>query len=379
MTLLCTPQFGDLSEVDHGSHKTLYDSQGRLCYIDVDWKAPLVPGAPTLISYHNFQETPKNLHEILAQMKRRPAAFYKIATLANSTLDACRMLEFVRAHSNVIGLCMGQLGEMTRILAPCFGTPIMYAPLTLETQTAPGQLPFHDLVSTYRFRKLNTSTALYGLIGDPVSHSIGHEFHNQFFDQKGINAVYVKMRVHSEELAAFLGAAKNLNFKGLSVTMPLKEKILPFLDQIDPVAQAIGAVNTVVFQKGKMIGYNTDAEAARIALETLGPLDSQKVAILGRGGAAKAIAFALEKAGASVATFTRALEEFASDYTILINATPSPMPLDPSLIIPGKKIMDLSLLETPFLHKARKKGCSCLSGYPMYLHQALQQQFLWGN
>src|SRR6185437_13162580 len=173
-----------------------------------------------------------------------------------SSLDALRMLEFVRKHSNVIGLCMGELGQITRILAPVVGTPLMYAPISAPIL---GQLEYRVLVNTYRFRELDPQTAIYGLIGNPVTQSIGHEFHNRYFQHLKQNAVYVKIPLHLQELEAFLTYAKRLPFQGLSVTMPFKEKIIPFLDEIDPVAKEIGAVNTLLFRAGKIWGYNTDA------------------------------------------------------------------------------------------------------------------------
>lgn len=374
MTLLCTPVKGDLTEINHGTHKTLHDQEGNLRYTDSDWKLVKEGALPDIISYHDYEETPEDLEGILATLKQHPAKLYKIATQAKSSLDALRMLEFVRQHKNVIGLCMGELGQITRILAPVVGTPIMYAPLTAQTQTAPGQLEYDVLMSTYHFRELNEATAIYGLIGNPVVQSIGHEFHNRYFQETKHNAVYVKIPLHSHELGAFFDYARRLPFHGLSVTMPLKERILPFLDEIAPQAKEIGAVNTLLFKAGKIWGYNTDAAGA---LAALGEVNRQKIVILGRGGVAKAIAYATQKAGAAVSCFGRELQATGS-YDILINATPSPMPIDPGWILPGKKVMDVGLQETPFLRAAREKGCHCIPGMAMYVHQALAQQQLWG-
>ena len=121
-----------------------------------------------IFSYHNFSHTPENLEEILQEMQKTPATYYKIATMAHSTLDSLRMLALMKAHPNLIGVCMGKKGEITRILGPVFGCPIIYASLNADWQSAPGQLTARELCDTYRFRTLNPSTALYGLIGDPV-------------------------------------------------------------------------------------------------------------------------------------------------------------------------------------------------------------------
>lgn len=380
MTLLCAPLNGDLSETDLGTHKILKDAQGTLRFIDIDWKTPTVHDTPLIISSHNFEETPKDLEAHLSYMQKQKADLYKIATMASSTLDALRMLDFVRRHPNVIGICMGPLGSITRILAPVFQTPIMYA----SKDNLPnhlGQLSLDTLLNVYHFRKLNPSTKLFGLIGDPVDQSIGHIFHNDAFRQASQNAVYVKMVIKPDELAEFLDYAKKLKFSGLSVTMPLKEAILPHLDAIDPEAQAIGAVNTLSFKDGKIKGFNTDASGA---LKALGPCLGKKAVLLGSGGVSKAIAYALKKAGAEVVIASRTpkegcitFDQIPTRYEILINATPHPMPLSSEKIVAQTTVMDVSIKETTLLHEARAKGCVCISGYLLYLHQALEQQLIW--
>jgi 3-dehydroquinate dehydratase/shikimate dehydrogenase len=380
MTLLCAPAGADLSEANLGSHKILKDAQGDVRFIDVDWKDPEIAGAPLIVSCHNFEETPADLDQVLAWLQERPADLYKIATTAHSTLDALRMLEFVKNHPGVIGLCMGPLGAITRILAPVVGTPLMYACVD-DTPNPLGQLSVSTLEEVYHFRALNRATRLYGLIGDPVEASIGHRFHNDAFRKAGENAVYLKMAVRPSELKEFLVYAQKLDFKGLSVTMPLKEAILPYLDEIDPEAQAIGAVNTLVFEDGKIKGFNTDGSGA---LKALGDVAGKKAVVLGAGGASKAIVYALRQAGAEVVAANRSLkpgyiglDEVPNQYDILINATPHPLPLEPAKIVPGSTVMDISINETTLLHEARAKGCVCLSGSLMYRHQAEEQQLKW--
>lgn len=375
MTLLCASSGADLSEVDYGTHKTLIDSQGHLRFIDVDWKETLVPGAPLIISYHNFEETPTDLEAILSLLQAREASFYKIATMAHSTLDALRMLEFVSLHPKVIGICMGPLGQITRILAPVFGTPLMYA--SMDELSPVGQVPLETLLNTYHFRNLHPQTPLFGLIGDPIDASIGHLFHNATMKE----AVYVKMAVKPSELGSFLAYAKKLNFRGLSVTMPLKEAVIPYLDAIDPEAEKMGAVNTLLFQEGKIKGFNTDGKGA---LAALGNIIGKKIVIIGAGGASKAIAYALRAARAKVTVANRTpkegavlLNQIPGDYDILINTTPHPMPIDPSKIIPGSTVMDIAIKQTTLLQESLAKGCVCISGYPLYLHQAMEQQRIW--
>ncbi|MBS0649120.1 MAG: shikimate dehydrogenase [Verrucomicrobia bacterium] len=393
MTLLCAPVKKmktttkvDLQEIDEEGFKTII---GKAAYIDIDWKTKTLPSGKVIVSYHNFEETP-DLDDILKilQEAHPQAHFYKIATMARSTLDSLRMMEFLQKHPGVIGLCMGELGTITRICAPLFQVPIMYAPLQEEEKNAPGQLLVDQLQEIYHFRALNPQTKIFGLIGDPVYRSIGHLFHNDFFRRHHRNAVYVKMVIKPEELAPFFTAIKKLPFAGLSVTAPLKEAILPFIDVIDPKAQAIGAVNTLAFRNNKVYGYNTDGDAA---LDILGNARNKTLVVLGAGGAAKAIIYTAVQRGCHVVIVNRTpekAEELARlmgcawskkipSYDILVNTTSVSMPIDAQAILSGKIVMDIAVYETEFLKEAQRKGCFVLNGFPMFFQQALAQQAIW--
>lgn len=393
MTLLCAPvkelqstDKVDLQEVDHGSHKTIH---GKDCFIDIDWKTKTLPAGKVIVSYHNYEETP-DLEAVLQMLKEaQPQAhFYKIATMARSTLDSLRMLKFLQGHPQMIGLCMGDLGMLTRICAPIFQVPLMYAPLQEEDKNAPGQLLASQLCEIYHFRSLNSETKIFGLIGDPVHRSIGHLFHNDFFRTHHRNAVYVKMNVKSEELSEFFSCIKNLPFAGLSVTAPLKEAVIPFIDEVDPNAAAIGAVNTLAFRKGKIYGYNTDGDAA---LDVLGDVRNKILVVLGAGGAAKAIIYMAIQRHCTVVIVNRTsekAEELAHlmgcqwsitvpPYDILVNTTSASMPIDANEILPGKIVMDIAVYETEFLKEAQRKGCTVINGFPMFFQQALAQQAIW--
>ncbi|HEX2578887.1 MAG TPA: type I 3-dehydroquinate dehydratase [Rhabdochlamydiaceae bacterium] len=378
----------DFIELDQGSHKCVYQ-QGRLQYVDVDWKNSALPSGDVLVSYHNFEETP-NLEAILKilQITHPKAHLYKIATMAHSTLDSLLMLEFLQRHPGIIGLCMGELGAITRILAPIFQVPIVYAPLSVEEKNAPGQLLVDQLCEIYHFRTLNPETKIYGLIGDPVFRSIGHLFHNEEFKKSGKNAVYLKMVVKPDELSEFFRLAKKLPFAGLSVTAPLKEAVLPFVNILDPEAEAIGAVNTLTFKNGKIEGCNTDGEAA---MDVLGDVKDRSIVVLGAGGASRAILYTALKRGARATVVNRApakaqalacrlgcqWSEKIPAYDILINATSTSMPIKEGEIQEGKCVMDIALYETEFLKAAREKQCECLDGFHMYFQQALAQQEKW--
>lgn len=316
-------------------------------------------------AFHDYEKTPDALPSLLTKMRKTSADLYKIAVYARSSLDLLRLLELSLNNPDLIAVSMGEIGSPSRVLAPVFGSPLMYAPLSLEEANAPGQIPLSDLVSIYGFRRLNPNTQIFALLGNPVAHSIGHLFHNEIFQKEKQNAVYVKIPVTKEEIGPFLAQAKYLKFCGFSITMPLKEAVLPFLDHIDDEARQIGAVNTVVLQDGKHHGFNTDGKAA---LDALGDVQRKKITLLGKGGAARAIAFEAQKRGGVIVQ---------QGYDILINCTPNPMPISSDKIIPNTAVMDLSLKETTLLHEARAKGCSVLNGHPMYVKQALMQQSLW--
>lgn len=340
------------------------------------------PQVKVILSYHDFEKTPLNLDLLYEEIARFPAFAYKIATFANSTLDALRMLLLVKKRSNVIGLCMGQKGMPTRILGPVVGNFIDY--VSLGDSSAPGQLEIEELIAIYRYPQLNRETALYALIGDPVEASIGHLFHNAFFTRERINAVYFKMPLKKEELPQFFALARQLPFVGISVTMPLKEAVLPDL----------GAINTLLFHKGEIQGYNTDGKGAADALERKILLKGKKLVLIGAGGAAKAIAKEAVERGAKLFVVNRTAEKAIAiagekgggleslaeiDYDLIVNTTPEEMPINPDWILPKAVVMDIKSVprETPFLLKAQEKGCQIVYGIEMFINQAIAQQKIW--
>src|SRR5579862_3585993 len=375
-------------------------------YVDIEYDtnpifieriAKRYPQVRIILSYHHFTETPEDLSSILSLMRSPFAYAYKIAAMARTTCDALRMLLWVREQKNIrlSGIGMGSEGQITRILGPVFGNFIDYAPL--EEMTAPGQITISELHSLYHYSLLNPSTELYGLIGDPIEGSRSHWTHNAVMREQQWNAVYVKMRVVKEELSHFLSLAKACGFLGLSVTMPLKEQVFPFLEHMDEDVTTIKAANTLCFLKTHLYGYNADGKGALDALETKGCVKGKRIVLLGAGGAARAIAFEAKRRGASLIILNRTkeralalakdldcraggLEDFQQEkYDIVINATPDPLPIDPAFLIPCTIAMDIKNRPnlTAFLQAAQKKGCILVFGYEMFMHQAAQQFRLW--
>ncbi len=352
-------------------------------FVDLPFGVDVDLPVKRICSYHDEEQTP-DLDALYKKLQTCQADYYKIATHANSSLDALRMLQFVRT-TKIIGLCMGEMGVITRILAPIFGALWTYAPIHQGQTTAPGQLLLDELAQTYRYRAHSQKTALYGLIGDPVSKSVSHKTHNFAFKELGVDAVYVKMPVKQEELLPFLTLCEEVGFKGLSVTMPLKEQI-----------QEGEAINTIGFQESKISYWNTDGVGALDALEKKIEVAGKKIVILGAGGAAIPIAREAKKRGARVLianrTFERAekvasnigvealpLAEFASNgYDILINCTSTcPVPIEE--LLEKRVVMDIIIRPkmTSLLEAAEKKGCTLVYGLDMFLQQAIQQFCHW--
>jgi 3-dehydroquinate dehydratase / shikimate dehydrogenase len=340
-----------------------------------------------ILSYHDFQKTPKNLDALYSCMQKLPADLYKIAVTANTPIDALYVASFVKkSKGNLIAVSMGPLGQITRILAPVIGSYLTYASLEVGEH---GQLSARELQSKYRFSLLSKKSKVYALIGDPVDLSISDVTHNQFFAEEQIDAVYVKIPVKKKELASFLQEAKN-HFLGLSVTMPLKEDIMEHLSDIDHEAHLIGAVNTLVLQDGSWKGYNTDGIGALTALEEKGLVAGKAIAIIGTGGAAKAIAYEANKRGAILSVISRspqkarALEnqlkirrQESAAYDVIINCTPADHP--GIAITPGAVVMDIKTVphKTEFLLEAEYLGCSLVYGHSMFIEQAMGQFALW--
>ena len=354
------------------------------------------PETKLVLSYHNFESAPDDLERVLAAMQKVPAFHYKIAVMVRSASEALRLLVFGKRHPEVSVIPMGERGAFGRVLGPVVGNQLNYARLEGAAGTAPGQLTVRELEEVYRFGALNRETAIYGLIGDPVEPSVGHRHHNGVFRKRGVNAVYVKMAVQPDELVEFMPLAQAIGIRGLSVTMPLKEKVLPFVDRLDPTAQQIGAVNTLLFEGGEVRGANTDGVGALDAIEVKGAVRGKRMVVIGAGGAARAIAFEALQRGAEVTILNRTVErgealaarwgckagglaDVPSDVEILVNGSPDPLPIDPTILRAGMVVMDVVYVprETALLKEARERGCQVVYGEEMFVRQAAGQTALW--
>ena len=358
-------------------------------------------GVPSkvLLSAHDFKGTPASVREMKVA-DRDGVAAVKLAARANTIPDSVRLLGLARNSKNFVAVPMGEIGLPARILALREGSALAYAPV--GAPTAPGQVSLREMMHLYRAHELTRSTRVFGVIGDPVGHSLSPLLHNTGFIARDVDAVYLPFLVHG--LKDFLGAVEPLGIRGFSVTLPHKETILKYLKECDPLAAEIGAVNTVMVRRdGSLYGSNTDYVGVLRALEAKMPLRGSRVLVFGAGGAARSAAFALARAGAHVAicarreqmgkNLARAVDgEFlrrralrSEKFEAIINATPVGM-YPHSKISPlsarelnCRIVMDLIYrpLDTELLKIARKKGISTVSGVDMFLAQGFAQWELW--
>src|SRR3990172_6909981 len=253
-------------------------------YVDVEHdgiqhiRRDTVHRVPTkiIVSYHNFRETPGDLTDIYKKLSQSGADILKIITHANNITDNVRIYRLLQqSQMTLISFCMGELGIISRILYKRFGSYLTFASLRTGKESAPGQISIHELLNTYQAQKQDKHSAIYGLIGNPVSHSISPIIHNTLFREIHFNSIYFPFKV--DNIGDFMKEFRGLDVKGYSVTIPHKDSVINHLDAIDPIAKKIGAVNTIVNMNGQLVGYNTDGEAAIKVLEGVNQVSAKSL------------------------------------------------------------------------------------------------------
>ncbi len=375
-----------------------------------------------ICSHHDFNGVPKNLDEIYDKLKTTNADILKIAIQTDDITDSIavwKMLECAKKENKqIVPIAMGEAGKWTRILGLAHGAFMTYASLKSGKETASGQISAKDLIETYRVKELDEQTEIYGIIGNPVLHSLSPFMHNAAFKFHNLNAVYIPFEVKNLDgfIRRFLRKETReieLNFKGFSVTIPHKQAIIKYLDSIDETAKKIGAVNTIKIENGKLCGSNTDVQGFIEPLKNAyGDLRDAKVAVFGSGGAARACLYALKKEEAEVTIFARdlkkaeslsnefqvELKEFSktknqrpktnfNKFDILVNTTPLGMkgefenetPLSAGQIENVKLVYDLvyNPFETRLLKEAKSIGVSTIGGLAMLAAQGAAQFKIW--
>jgi 3-dehydroquinate dehydratase / shikimate dehydrogenase len=362
--------------------------------------ARLRAGAYLLLSYHNYGGTPPRLESVVKRMARIPADGYKIVTTARKPSDTSRVLEVARENPRLpmVVLAMGEPGFPTRVLSPAFGAIYTYAAPNAASGTAAGQVSARQLRSLYRVGKFSRDAKIYGVIGDPISQSISPHVHNRAFQHRRIDSVYLPFLVNPGRLKDFFVMATDLPLAGFSVTIPHKQKIMRYLDIIDPVARRIGAVNTVWRKGGKWRGANTDAAGVTEPLARRLRLAKSSILVVGNGGAARGAAFALAAAGTKLTITGRNLDRVRAlatacgaeplsrdqaesrKFDAVVHATPLGMApnLDKCFFngsIPGGLVFDMvyNPVDTLLLRRARSLGAETIAGLEMFLEQAARQ------
>ena len=352
-----------------------------------------------LLSVHDFARTPALPRNVTALACGGVDAV-KVAGAARTIADSLRLLRLARHSKALVAVPMGEIGLPARVLALRAGSALAYAPVA--EATAPGQVALDELKRLYRAHQLTRSTRIYGVIGDPIGHSLSPLLHNTGFIARHIDAVYLPFLVH--KLRDFIDSVPELGIRGFSVTLPYKQSICKYLDECDPLADDIGAVNTVTVRRdGSLFGGNTDYVGALRALEKIVQLKGSRVLIFGAGGSARAAAFALNRAGSTVAICARrdsaakSLARAVGGETIrrrtlrtqyfdaILNATPigmhpkeSASPLAPSELN-CRVVMDFVYRpqKTQLLKTAARKGIATISGVEMFLAQGIAQWEMW--
>jgi 3-dehydroquinate dehydratase/shikimate dehydrogenase len=377
-----------------------------------------------IVSYHNMREVPADLEKIYKHMCGQDADVVKIAVRAQHPKDNLRILELMKKSPRpTVAFCMGDMGMPSRLLGAKFGAPFTYAAFNKERGIAPGLLSFAELKKVYFYDRINAETKVFGVLGDPVGHSLSPLIHNLAFRHLGINAVYLPFRVPKPELADALKAFMQIPVQGYSVTIPHKEEAAELARHKDEAVVRVKAANTLIRSGDDFSSYNTDYQGIIDTLRTYLPttftgpealpskqiqttlpepasLSSKVVLVLGAGGIGRAVAHALRAESALVSITNRTSErglalaeevggrfiEWQGRHSVLcdvvVNCTSVGMhpdvddsPLHPSFLKPGLVVFDtIYTPETTLLVKeARLRGCQVITGVELFVRQAAQQ------
>src|ERR1700761_7407257 len=216
-------------------------------------------GVALIISWHDFQTT-KDLDGIFERIRPYEPEFIKVVSTAKSLSDNVVMMQFLERsgdHANMVGLCMGDQGVISRVLAVRAGSAFTFAAAVEGEETAPGQMAARTLTDMYRIAQIDTATRIYGVVGNPIKHSLSPLMMNTAFHRETVNGVYLALQ--TSKLTDLLTVVRELPVSGLSVTMPLKQEVLKHLENMDPISSKVGACNTIVRNHdGKLYGFNTD-------------------------------------------------------------------------------------------------------------------------
>ncbi|MCD4831986.1 MAG: shikimate dehydrogenase [Anaerohalosphaeraceae bacterium] len=374
------------------------------------------PKTKLILSAHNFKSKFQNARKLHSEITALfPDCIAKLAYKAENINDCFEAFDILSENKNSIVICMGQAGIISRVIAKKLGTVLTFASLDENSATADGQISIEKMKKLCRFDSIDEATELYGIIADPVGHSIGPAVHNHCFAAEKMNRLYLPLLVEGgqRKFGEFLDNVLKrpwLGFKGFSVTLPHKTNALEYVTKsgnyIEPLAEKIGAVNTLVIGcNDRISAYNTDYAGALDALTGamgIGRKHLKKVgcAVIGAGGAGRAIVAGLADAGAKVTIYNRTEKkaqnlalEFGcrhapiadvknTDAKIIINCTSIGMspnvnasPVPKETIKPDMVVFDTvyNPAETLLLAEAKEIGAKTVGGSEMFIGQAAEQ------
>ncbi|HIJ00961.1 MAG: hypothetical protein PWQ88_123 [Candidatus Methanomethylophilaceae archaeon] len=347
-----------------------------------------------MFSHHDWERTPPHT-EIIRQMDRLQSRVRKAAFMVNRFRD---LVSIYRASQSIeyehIILGMGEIGGVTRLRPKVLGNLFTFG--HGGHPTAPGQFHVEEM------KRLGPDAMILGIVGRPLGHTASPAMHHAALSAMDIRGKYLRFDVPDiEELSTFMLA---YSIRGLNVTIPYKVQVIEQMDELDPSAAAVGAVNTICNEEGKIVGYNTDVEGALRALINNGvdPARSHAL-IIGAGGAAMACCYAISSAGGEVTVTNRDMnkayklaERFQchtleaprslDDFDLIINCTPlgmqgfpSSAPIDTAMLHEGHTVFDLVYRprDTPLIREASYRGAKTISGIDMLVHQALASFYIW--
>lgn len=359
-----------------------------------------------IVSHHDFETTPDDLEAIWAEMAEMNPDVIKLVTMANSPSDCIRLLKLVsEAKIPTVGFCMGEFGTASRVLCGKYGSPFTYAAFSSEREVAPGILTFQEMKDLYRFDEINRETKVFGVLGDPIGHSLSPLLHNTAMKQIGFNGVYIPIRVTRDQLSQILDDFSWLKVKGYSVTIPHKEAALAKAAKCEEIVRQIGAANTLALDAtGQWEADNTDYQAAldslMLPLEALESLEGKRILMLGAGGVARAIGLGVSRRGGVLVIASRTAdrakalaeslacrhitwENRGAEYAdILINCTPVGMhpnvnetPFQENWMRDEMIVFDTiyNPEQTLLLKEAKAHRCRTVSGIEMFVRQAAEQ------
>ena len=356
-------------------------------------------GTGLILSHHDFKGT-KDLDGTYTRMEPFKPDFVKIVPTAKTLTDNVTLMRFIERISDkaaIVGICMGDAGIISRVLGLRAGSAFTFAAANLGDETGPGQIAARTLVETYRIEEVDAATKVFGVAGDPVSKSLSPLMMNTAFRRETVNAVYLALQTaRIEDLVKLIA---QIPIQGMSITMPHKQAILPYLEHMDPLSVKIGAVNTVSRVEGKLYGFNTDVAGILVPLEKRHAVRGAKILVLGAGGSARAAVFALRDKGADVFVLNRTPETAAklakqsgakvikreavpkTTFDIILNATPIGMAGNNAPQILGaddlktKIVFDIvyNPLETPLIRLARQQNLTIITGVEMFVQQGARQ------